>query len=137
MPGLHPFDFRHLAPNELPPELQADGARSIGRLVAHIEQQGLRASVEQSLEIPAALWRSDPGNPPLSVLADPVLQHPVPADSVLAVVLYRNGVPVGCVAHRRIRSDEHTSELQSLMRISYSVFCLKTKKTNNTLSTLQ
>src|SRR3546814_8691970 len=29
------------------------------------------------------------------------------------------------------RSEEHTSELQSLMRISYAVFCLK-KKTNNT-----
>src|SRR3546814_2596464 len=31
------------------------------------------------------------------------------------------------------RSEEHTSELQSLMRISYAVFCLKNK---NTLSTL-
>src|SRR3546814_8151382 len=30
----------------------------------------------------------------------------------------------GCVA----RSEEHTSELQSLMRISYAVFCLKKKK---------
>src|SRR3546814_5063724 len=30
------------------------------------------------------------------------------------------------------RSEEHTSELQSLMRISYAVFCLK-KKTNNDL----
>src|SRR3546814_19621707 len=30
------------------------------------------------------------------------------------------------------RSEEHTSELQSLMRISYAVFCLK-KKINNTL----
>src|SRR3546814_957691 len=29
-----------------------------------------------------------------------------------------------------VRSEEHTSELQSLMRISYAVFCLK-KKTNN------
>src|SRR3546814_8679639 len=28
------------------------------------------------------------------------------------------------------RSEEHTSELQSLMRISYAVFCLKTKKQN-------
>src|SRR3546814_1870499 len=28
----------------------------------------------------------------------------------------------------RIRSEEHTSELQSLMRISYAVFCLKKKK---------
>src|SRR3546814_3093326 len=42
-------------------------------------------------------------------------------------------------APRPIRSEEHTSELQSLMRISYAVFCLKkknqynnsTKKNNN------
>src|SRR3546814_4740634 len=31
---------------------------------------------------------------------------------------------------RRRRSEEHTSELQSLMRISYAVFCLKKKKIN-------
>src|SRR3546814_1856749 len=31
----------------------------------------------------------------------------------------------------RTRSEEHTSELQSLMRISYAVFCLKKKKINN------
>src|SRR3546814_3089615 len=31
---------------------------------------------------------------------------------------------------RTRRSEEHTSELQSLMRISYAVFCLKKKKTN-------
>src|SRR3546814_10186570 len=30
-----------------------------------------------------------------------------------------------------LRSEEHTSELQSLMRISYAVFCLKKKKTRN------
>src|SRR3546814_5066454 len=30
-----------------------------------------------------------------------------------------------------VRSEEHTSEPQSLMRISYAVFCLKKKKTNN------
>src|SRR3546814_1776582 len=30
----------------------------------------------------------------------------------------------------RMRSEEHTSELQSLMRISYAVFCLKKKKYN-------
>src|SRR3546814_9571580 len=30
------------------------------------------------------------------------------------------------------RSEEHTSELQSLMRISYAVFCLKKKTQNNT-----
>src|SRR3546814_3088461 len=32
----------------------------------------------------------------------------------------------------RVRSEEHTSELQSLMRISYAVFCLKKKKNNTT-----
>src|SRR3546814_5131306 len=31
------------------------------------------------------------------------------------------------------RSEEHTSELQSLMRISYAVFCLKKKKKSNTI----
>src|SRR3546814_9961509 len=44
-----------------------------------------------------------------------VERHPVPADAV----------------HR---SEEHTSELQSLMRISYAVFCLKKKITKNTNS---
>src|SRR3546814_6863429 len=39
-------------------------------------------------------------------------------------------------ARRRCRSEEHTSELQSLMRISYAVFCLKKKK-NTTKTTLQ
>src|SRR3546814_4771909 len=38
-------------------------------------------------------------------------------------------------AHAGIRSEEHTSELQSLMRISYAVFCLKKKTTTNTEET--
>src|SRR3546814_5820039 len=33
-----------------------------------------------------------------------------------------------CVPTHPFRSEEHTSELQSLMRISYAVFCLKKKK---------
>src|SRR3546814_10080038 len=38
--------------------------------------------------------------------------------------------------HREgIRSEEHTSELQSLMRISYAVFCLKKKKTKHQYKT--
>src|SRR3546814_7960835 len=35
------------------------------------------------------------------------------------------------VATREYKSEEHTSELQSLMRISYAVFCLKKKIQNN------
>src|SRR3546814_4706128 len=38
-------------------------------------------------------------------------------------VLVRDGEPAGIFG----RSEEHTSELQSLMRISYAVFCLKKK----------
>src|SRR3546814_13171707 len=38
------------------------------------------------------------------------------------------GPPCPATAGRRPRSEEHTSELQSLMRISYAVFCLKKKK---------
>src|SRR3546814_3625202 len=34
----------------------------------------------------------------------------------------------------RARSEEHTSELQSLMRISYAVFCLKKKKKNQEMT---
>src|SRR3546814_9999022 len=37
------------------------------------------------------------------------------------------------VARYLARSEEHTSELQSLMRISYAVFCLKKKKTTLSL----
>src|SRR3546814_3032591 len=36
---------------------------------------------------------------------------------------------------RAVRSEEHTSELQSLMRFSYAVFCLKKKKTKDEAQT--
>src|SRR3546814_3003394 len=39
--------------------------------------------------------------------------------------------------HARHRSEEHTSELQSLMRISYAVFCLQKKKNKSSLMTIQ
>src|SRR3546814_6580409 len=41
------------------------------------------------------------------------------------------GLLSGKIRKLGIRSEEHTSELQSLMRISYAVFCLKQKKDNN------
>src|SRR3546814_1290789 len=45
-----------------------------------------------------------------------------------AVALPLAGRPPRLKGARRRRSEEHTSELQSLMRISYAVFCLKKKK---------
>src|SRR3546814_10852292 len=47
----------------------------------------------------------------------------------------RIGGPAACVQAGRARSgrsEEHTSELQSLMRISYAVFCLKKKTSQKT-----
>src|SRR3546814_3113808 len=58
-------------------------------------------------------------------------------EAMLAFV--RREMPEAIVRHRTVierrgdlpaRSEEHTSELQSLMRISYAVFCLKKKKKN-------
>src|SRR3546814_6906500 len=42
---------------------------------------------------------------------------------------------VGKLTMRDVRSEEHTSELQSLMRISYAVFCLKKKNNKNKTTT--
>src|SRR3546814_2969365 len=44
------------------------------------------------------------------------------------VVGGRHGAPSSPARVRPRRSEEHTSELQSLMRISYAVFCLKKKR---------
>src|SRR3546814_1278260 len=41
---------------------------------------------------------------------------------------YHSYVGHGAEPSIRLRSEEHTSELQSLMRISYAVFCLKKKR---------
>src|SRR3546814_5121140 len=43
---------------------------------------------------------------------------------------------IGDVAAVEARSEEHTSELQSLMRISYAVFCLKKKRQHNSTNNL-
>src|SRR3546814_6926262 len=52
-----------------------------------------------------------------------------------AVAAKEGGEPAGQVAADHVavaRSEEHTSELQSLMRISYAVFCLKKKNQHKT-----
>src|SRR3546814_4524366 len=47
-------------------------------------------------------------------------------DMTITPHLYTDAAPM---IEGEFRSEEHTSELQSLMRISYAVFCLKKKKT--------
>src|SRR3546814_1728740 len=63
-------------------------------------------------------------------------EHRILGETPAAFEYVQHGQTSALIAARRIapdgsrrRSEEHTSELQSLMRISYAVFCLK-KKTN-------
>src|SRR3546814_4015501 len=70
----------------------------------------------------AVLWQGAP-------IAWPTLPPGAAADLMLQCdpdrIIQQDYTP------EEIRSEEHTSELQSLMRISYAVFCLKKKKTKN------
>src|SRR3546814_17271642 len=70
------------------------------------------------------LFRSErpPGAPPADPMNAP--ETIIPAEAPPAQEDKRAAVPLG----KRVRSEEHTSELQSLMRNSYAVFCLKKKK---------
>src|SRR3546814_9932072 len=70
--------------------------------------------------------------------AAPHRQCPPISASALPRIRYARLIGKGSMPARRFvrrgrstfRSEEHTSELQSLMRISYAVFCLKKKKNN-------
>src|SRR3546814_5456209 len=75
------------------------------------------------------------GNPPVNALGAAVRQglesaikEGVADASIAAMVIRCDGRTFFAG-----RSEEHTSELQSLMRISYAVFCLKKKKTQNVI----
>src|SRR3546814_7799660 len=61
------------------------------------------------------------------------------AAHAIGLVLADQRLFVGRHEHQRVvrRSEEHTSELQSLMRISYAVFCLKKKKKYKTYKNTQ
>src|SRR3546814_9475307 len=92
--------------------------RSVDRLV----RQQLEV-LEHAADVPAQVR-----DLPLAQLADVLARHP-DAPGVGSVL------PVQEPQHRRLprarrRSEEHTSELQLLMRISYAVFCLKKNKKN-------
>src|SRR3546814_9617247 len=68
--------------------------------------------------------------PPLRPLGPALRPFPRRRPAVLLRLLpQRRGDPgAGAGGQEAARSEEHTSELQSLMRISYAVFCLKKKK---------
>src|SRR3546814_10475998 len=66
------------------------------------------------------------GQPVLGLIANK-LPVTIQLAIMALVIAFVIGVPAGILS---ARSEGHTSELQSLMRISYAVFCLKKKKHN-------
>src|SRR3546814_8827768 len=83
-----------------------------------------------SASAPIGLYRINPFARP--AVGDMVAVAPPPA--LARFMAERHYLPVGVPLLKHVaahRSEEHTSELQSLMRISYAVFCLKKKKKNS------
>src|SRR3546814_9892292 len=83
-----------------------------------VHQQVLQQIMLANLKDEAQSWTLDPDG---RYSRDPSWNHP----SAFSAHEY-------FMTNPSLRSEEHTSELPSLMRISYAVFCLKNKKTNNT-----
>src|SRR3546814_1472075 len=63
---------------------------------------------------------------PLAILLAPALSRWIALPEGVHAAILLLALPAAAVA---MRAEEHTSELQSLMRSSYAVFCLKKKKT--------
>src|SRR3546814_9446679 len=62
-----------------------------------------------------------------------IITNPAAEKYNIAAILGADTLPTSMKLLSANRSEEHTSELQSLMRISYAVFCLKKKKHNKTI----
>src|SRR3546814_6877994 len=93
---------------------------------------GRRVNVDLGLEaITESFVSARPADPSPTPLPRLVRETPKPHFDVRVPVIaaYAQLQPVvdRALAKRSKRSEEHTSELQSLMRISYAVFCLKKK----------
>src|SRR3546814_5041290 len=88
-----------------------------------------RVSAERVIQL-SRLWRI-PDGVPVVMLPGRVTRRKG-HDLLIEAMAHLKGREVRCLIvgpdEGRGRSEEHTSELQSLMRISYAVFCLKKKK---------
>src|SRR3546814_8912716 len=94
-------------------------------------------SVEESLRALSYVFAADmPPEDVAAIILEPVQGeggfHVAPRELLTALrdICDRHGIVL--VADEVQRSEEHTSELQSLMRISYAVFCLKKTKRHTT-----
>src|SRR3546814_2957300 len=87
----------------------------------------IRCSVRVVVCCPGCIFRRGLHAAPVPfVIVISARQRRAPA---IAVAIDRGDFQHPRIAEPAARSEEHTSELQSLMRISYAVFCLKNKNT--------
>src|SRR3546814_10519044 len=102
-------------------------------------QSGRVRRAETKVAITAQLWKQGVGTTPIFLARG---QYGDLCVRVLCEQPQEFGAGITRAAdntdldHGEPRSEEHTSELQSLMRISYAVFCLKKKKTKLTTYTI-
>src|SRR3546814_1639357 len=87
----------------------------------HLTVQDSPCADDQSQQVRRMIQPTDP--PPRAEPVEPAALQPAPEPRPQPVVVLHAPRPM-----YECRSEEHTSELQSLMRISYAVFCLKQKK---------
>src|SRR3546814_2602821 len=103
----------------LPPEVVA---RVVEKFILQLELQLADREVHITLDDDAKAWLTERGYDrlygarPMGRLIQEKIKQPLAEELLFG----------------KLRSEEHTSELQSLMRISYAVFCLKKKNTNDT-----
>src|SRR3546814_10481863 len=95
----------------------------VGNLPLHLQPKLLTA-LEQRQVIPVG------SNKPVSIDIRVIAATNLPPERLADESLFRQDLLFRLNTVEIERSEEHTSELQSLMRISYAVFCLK-KKTHN------
>src|SRR3546814_1668473 len=113
--------------------MYAISAKTAGATAVAAPEANLTADVEGLLarvtDRTRLLFLANPNNPTGSYLSESALQrlHKGLPDHVLLVI-------DAAYAEYVARSEEHTSELQSLMRISYAVCCLKNKTNHNILT---
>src|SRR3546814_9792799 len=93
-----------------------------------VQEIGASARFLGQLEVALMKSLAHPKRMRLIALASSIQKAGFDALPLIAIMTFFIGAVVALIG----RSEEHTSELQSLMRISYAVFCLK-KKINNVI----
>src|SRR3546814_5626387 len=107
--------------------LKEGGGDKIARIAMDLQlllgEGGLKVSVSGREKHPYSIWKK-------------MQERHISFEQLTDVMAFRVITERAEDCYRALRSEEHTSELQSLMRISYAVLCLKQKKYNiNTMIT--